>query len=133
MQKPGLYIIVNLTTIFNLNQISNEEKNKLAELFDNDNHEVHNYTRAGYDILKELRLVRCKSLRLSNSVLNSELDAFKKLIKKLPDNLFSKHFPVADAAMKMRAEDAFRDAAAKIEIFYTAIHKILVDLLIFQK
>lgn len=33
----------------------------------------------------------------------------------------------ADAAMKMRAEDAFLDAVDKIEIFNTAIHKTLVD------
>lgn len=115
-----------------LNQLPNEEKKKLTDLFDNDKHEVHNYTRAGYDVLKELRLVKYKALRLSNSALNSELDEFEKIIKKLPDNLFSKHFPVADAAMKMRAEDAFRDAADKIEIFYTTIHKTLVGFLIFQ-
>lgn len=115
-----------------LNQLPDEEKKKLADLFDNDRHEVHNYTRAGYDILRELRLVKYKALRLSNPALNSELDEFEKIVKKLPDNLFSKHFPVADAAMKMKAEDAFRDAANKIEIFYRAIHKTLVDFLIFQ-
>lgn len=83
--------------------------------------------------MRELRSVKYKAARLSNQKLNKEIIEFEKTIKQLPDSLFSKHFPVADSAMIINAEETFRSAAEKIETFYTTIHKTLIDVLTFQK
>ena len=84
--------------------------------------------------MRELRSVKYKAARLSNQKLNKEIIEFEKTIKQLPDSLFSKHFPVADSAYHIiNAEETFRNAAEKIEVFYTAIHKTLIEVLNFSK
>lgn len=118
--------------IQNLDGLSSEEKKKLSEQFANDRYEVHNYCKEGYEILHQLRTVKYKAARLSNQDLNKELIELEKTIKQLPDTLFSKHFPVADSAMKIQADESFRIAADKIEPSYLIIHKILLDALKFQ-
>ncbi len=116
-----------------LNQLSSEERKKLSDEFVNDRYEVHNYCKEAYEIMRELRSVKYKAARLSNQKLNKEIIEFEKTIKQLPDSLFSKHFPVADSAMIINAEETFRNAAEKIEVFYIAIHKTLIEVLTFQK
>ena len=61
-----------------------------------------------------------------------EIEKFEKVGKRLLDALFNKHFPTADASMINKAEEAFREAAVEVEIFYKSIHKSLVDILAFK-
>lgn len=114
-------------------QLSSEERKKLSDIFANDRYEVHNYCKEAYEIMRELRSVKYKAARLSNQKLNKKIIEFEKTIKQLPDSLFSKHFPVADSTMIINAEEAFRNASEKIEIFYTTIHRTLIDVITFQK
>lgn len=116
----------------NLDQLSSDERKKLADQFANDRFEVHNYCKEAYEIMRELRVVKYKAARLSNQKLNEELIEFEKIVKKLPDSLFSKHFPVADSSMKIQADELFKGAFEKVEPFYLSIHEILLKSLKFQ-
>lgn len=115
-----------------LNQLSENEKKKLLNQFDNDKYEIHNYCKEANQIMEELRRVKYKILRLSNPNLESKMNEFEKIVKTLRDSLFNKHFPVADVKMKKEGERSFKEASEEIEVFYRNIHDQLLEIFNFQ-
>lgn len=109
-------------------QLPENEKKKLANEFNNDKYEVHNYCKEAYQIIEGLCRVKYKARRLSNQTLVNTINELEEIVKRLPDSLFDKHFPVADVNMKEKAEESFKEASEKVEIFYTNIHSQLLKI-----